>query len=219
MRHVVLLLVLCFPSVVLADFREGGKAYMQGDYETAASHFSEAAGRGDHRAMYALGSMYAGGQGVELDYRQAYGWFRKAAKYGRPDANYKLGLMYEQGLGLKQDYDKALRYYGKAARAGYPQAQYKVGTFYADGHSVTADNVKAYAWLAVAYGKLEAVLQTTPENDEASEEFLQEQDEFRQASAGSKLADLRNRMQALQASLSAQEIESAKALMVEYSRY
>lgn len=212
------LLLLHF-SPVLADFSDGGKAYMLGDYAAAANHFQEAAERGDHRAMYALGSMYAGGNGVEQDYKQAYTWFRKAAKYGRPDAIYKLGLMYEQGLGLKQDYGKALRYFGKAAKAGYPQAQYKVGTFYANGQGVTANNVKAYAWLAVAYGKLENALQTPSQSEEASEEFLKDQDEFKQASTGNKLTDLKNKMTALQSSLSTEELSEAKGLIAKYSRY
>lgn len=206
-------------SLAFADFKAGGTAYMQEDYATAAKHFQDAAGKGDHRAMYALGSMYAGGQGVEQDYKQAYTWFLKASKYGRPDANYKLGLMYEQGLGLQQDYKKALRYYGKAAKAGYPQAQYKLGTYYADGFGVKADAVKAYAWLAVAHGKLSSALNTPSESERASEEFLKQQDSFKQLSTGLKLSDLKDRLEKLAQELSAEEQQAARELIARYSQY
>ena len=92
-----------------ADFKQGGIDYQNGDFESAVNNFKKAADLDDHRAMYALGSMYAGGQGVEQDYKQAYIWFRKAERYGRTDAQYKLGLMYEQGLGLKKNDRKAAR--------------------------------------------------------------------------------------------------------------
>ena len=214
-----LLLLSFFAFPVLADFKAGGTAYMQGDYVTAARHFQEAAERGDHRAMYALGSLYAGGHGVERDYKSAYTWFRKAAKYGRPDAYYKIGLMYEQGLGLKQDFSKALRYYGRSAKAGYALAQYKLGAYYDEGLGVEADPVKAYAWLTVAHGKLDAALNTPSESDEASAEFLEAQDDFKQQSADQKLGDLRARYQKLDKDLSAEDKQAAQALVAKYSRY
>ena len=58
----VLLLFCSFYS--RADFEEGGAAYLRGDYEAAAKEFIPLAERGDHRAMYALGSMYSAGSAV-----------------------------------------------------------------------------------------------------------------------------------------------------------
>jgi len=219
LENFLLLLILVSSQTVFADFKAGGAAYMQGDYSTAAKEFLESADKGDHRAMLALGSMYSGGQGVGQDYKQAYTWFRKAAKYGRPDANYKLGLMYEQGLGLQQDFKKALRYYGKAARAGYPLAQYKLGAYYSEGLGVEVDNVKALAWLMVADNKLGAALDTPAASEEASEEFLEQQDAFKQQSTGLKLSDLKNRIEKLTRELSAEEKETAKLLALKYSQY
>lgn len=143
-----------FPLTLNADFKAGGDAYQAGDYEAAANEFLSVAEKGDHRAMYALGSLYAGGLGVEQDYKQAYYWFRKAANYGRPDAMYKIGLMYEKGLGVKRNFDKALKWYGKSAKPGYVYSQLKVGRYYARGLGVTVNNVKAHAWLSVALMKI-----------------------------------------------------------------
>lgn len=143
-------ILLFYSAIAAADFKQGGIDYKNGDFESAIGHFKEAAEKNDHRAMYALGSMYAGGQGIQQDYKQAYVWFRKADKFGRTDAQYKLGLMYEQGLGLKINPKKAVKWYSKAANGGYPPAWYKLGMMYAQGMGVKQNNTKAYAWLNAA---------------------------------------------------------------------
>ncbi len=142
--------LLCINQAVIADFKTAGDAYKEGDYETAAREFLPLAESGDHRAMYALGSMYAAGHGVPMDLKEALKWFRKAASYGRPDAQYKIGVMYDRGLGLKQDYRKALLLYGKSAKCGFGLAQYKIGQMYVAGHGVKQNFIKAYAWLKSA---------------------------------------------------------------------
>ncbi|HKK16962.1 MAG TPA: tetratricopeptide repeat protein [Gammaproteobacteria bacterium] len=142
------LLILAIPAY--ADFKEGGDAYKRGDYETAVKEFLPLANNGDHRAMYALGSMYAAGHGVERDLGEAFRWFQKAARYGRPDAEYKIGLMYHQGLGVEQNYKRALNWYGKAARKGFGSAHYQIGLMYLAGNGVEKDLVKARAWSLLA---------------------------------------------------------------------
>ncbi|MFT5426274.1 MAG: TPR repeat protein [Gammaproteobacteria bacterium] len=151
MKQITLLIVLlCISQLTVADFKLGGDAYKDGDYETAAKEFLPLAENGDHRAMYALGSMYAVGHGVPMDLKEALKWFQKAASYGRPDAQYKIGLMYDDGLGLKQDYRKALNLYGKSSKSGYALAQYKIGQMYYDGRGVKQNSIKAFAWLKTA---------------------------------------------------------------------
>lgn len=141
---------LTIPLHALADFAAGGDAYKRGDFATAAKEFEPLAKRGDHRAMYALGSMYAAGQGVEKDLSKAHDLFREAAQNGRIDAMYKLGLMYEQGLGVSRDYRKALRYYQKSAKQGFPLSQYRFGMMYIDGKGLKANAVTGAAWLIIA---------------------------------------------------------------------
>jgi uncharacterized protein len=110
----------------IADFRAGGEAYKKGDYKIAAAEFLAVADKGDHRAMYALGSMYAAGQGVAQDYQLAMKWFLAAARYGRPDAEYKVGLLYLQGLGVEQNDRRAINWLGASAKKGFVPAQYEV---------------------------------------------------------------------------------------------
>ena len=149
-NYILTIALLCVSLSVNADFETAGDAYKDGDYETAAKEFLPLAEDGDHRAMYALGSMYAAGHGVPMDLKEALKWFRKAATYGRPDAQYKIGVMYDRGLGLKQDYRKALNWYGKSAKSGFGLAQYKIGQMYVTGHGVKQNFIKAYAWLKSA---------------------------------------------------------------------
>ena len=145
-----LLSLLIVTTPAMADFKTGGDAYKQGDYETAAKEFLPLAENGDHRAMYALGSMYAAGHGVPQDLKESFKWFQKAARYGRPDAEYKIGLMYANGLGVEQNDRRALNWLGKSAKKGFASAQYQVGLMYMEGRGVEQDYIKAYAWSDLA---------------------------------------------------------------------
>jgi TPR repeat protein len=150
-KRLAVLLCIGGSATLYADvFKDGGEAYQQGNFAAAAERFKEVAAKGDHRAMYALGSMYAGGTGVKQDYREAFKWFSEAAKYGRLDAQYKLGLMYELGVGVKQNYRQAARYYQRVGQKGYAHGQFKFGQLYLRGDGVKQDLVRAYAWMAVA---------------------------------------------------------------------
>lgn len=149
-RALLLFSMLVLTCPIQADFQAGGDAYKRGDYETAVKEFLPIAKNGDHRAMYALGSMYAAGHGVERDLEEAFRWFQRAARYGRPDAEYKIGLMYHQGLGVERNYKRALNWYGKAAKKGYGSAHYQIGLMYLAGNGVKKDIVKAHAWSLLA---------------------------------------------------------------------
>jgi hypothetical protein len=144
------IILLCFSFQAYADFKNGGEAYKQGDYETAAKEFLPLAKNGDHRAMYALGSMYSAGHGVPQDYTEAFKWFQRAAKYGRPDAEYKIGLLYLNGLGTEKDDRKAINWFGRSAEKGFANAQFRLGEMYAAGLAVQQNDIKAYAWLTIA---------------------------------------------------------------------
>jgi TPR repeat protein len=152
------LYVCCALYCHAGTFEEGGEAYKAGDYELAAKKFMEIADQNDHRAMYALGSMYAAGKGVPRNYQKAFELFTRAVRYGRVDARYKLGILYQEGLGIKRNDKRAARLFHDAAIKGYGPAQFRLGMCYANGSGVAQDLVKAGAWLAVA----EASLQRTP---------------------------------------------------------
>lgn len=214
----VTLFLILTSQLCLADFKKGGDAYKNGDFKTAAEEFLKDAQNGDHRAMYALGSMYAAGHGVEQDYKEAYKWFSRAAKYGRPDAQYKLGVMYDEGVGVEQDYNKAGKYYSKAAKRGYPLAQYKLGLLYSNGHGVTQNDIKAYAWLLVAGLTLKRSVNTNTVADSEQTEIEVASEQQGKNIAGSALQSINNELEILKNRMTADQISEANKLAKSYSR-
>jgi hypothetical protein len=59
--------------------------------------------------------------------------------------------MYYEGKGVSQNYAEALKWYRKAAKQNDPKAQHNIGVIYALGLGVPQDNIRAYAWLSLAY--------------------------------------------------------------------
>ncbi len=85
MKHVLLALVLLFgvTGVVTADDFEAGKdAFDQKDF----AKLMNAAKAGYTEAQYAVGLMYAEGDGVLEDDAEAVRWLGKAADAGHTDA-------------------------------------------------------------------------------------------------------------------------------------
>jgi TPR repeat protein len=202
------------------DFDDGGQAYINGDYETAANKFIPLAERGDHRAMYALGAMYSAGQGVEKDLKKARQYFSEAAKNGRADAMHKLGLMYEDGLGVKKNTKKAIRLYQKSAKRGYPLAQYNFGLMYMKGIEVKQNPVNAYAWLVVAahqflyeYANDEHTDLEQPRQKKYQLLLIQQQEK------GNLLDSITKHLQTLKANMSDDDIEATRQKVIKYSQY
>jgi len=211
--------VLIFFSIgqfTYADvFKDGGEAYKNGDYETAAKKFLEVAEKKDHRAMYALGSMYAVGQGVELDYNKAFNWLSQASKYGRPDATYKLGLLYENGLGTKQDFRRAARMYNTASKKAYAAAQFRLGLMYANGTGVNQSKIRAYAWMETAQRNMNDGLPLAKVVVE-EQTSLGEQATIFSVTGNDVIAEEKDK---IADSLSEAEISEAKVLVGKYLKY
>ncbi len=142
--------MLVLPLAVHADFEKGLKAFEAGKLQVAAEEFLETARNGDHRAMMALGAMYAGGKGVARDYSESLRWYKEAARYGRPDAIYRIGLIYEGGFGVRENGREAARRFLEAAKLGYSQAHFKLATLYRDGGILDRNPQRAYGWFSLA---------------------------------------------------------------------
>lgn len=201
-----------------ADFNGGGQAYLKGDYETAANEFIPLAERGDHRAMYALGSMYSAGQGVEKDLGKSLALFTEAAKYGRADAMYKLGLMYETGEGVPQDLKKAARNYQKSAKKGYPLGQYRLGLLYMNGKGVKKNPINAYSWLVIAghyfiYNTFNSGKEIEDNSHQNQLIFFQEQEKDR------IFDEIIKHLQTIKPDLSPDDIEKIRQKVVKLSKY
>ncbi len=218
--ELILLLLIVYPLFGYADFKEGGEAYINGDYEAAANEFIPLAERGDHRAMYALGSMYSEGHGVEKDLKKAYELFSEAAKNGRADAMYKLGLMYEHGQGVEQNSKKAIRYYKKSAQKGYPLAQYRFGLMYEKGFGVKQNIINAYAWLVIAghyfiYDTINSEENNNEINDDQKRQLLF----FQQQEKDRVFKEITDHLQALKQDMSLEQIDQVKNKVVKLSKF
>lgn len=211
--RLILVLLIVFSHFCNADFKEGGQAYMAGDYEKAAAEFAPLAKRGDHRAMYALGAMYAAGHGVEKNLKKAFELFSEAAKNGRADAIYKLGLMYETGQATEVNMKKAAKYYQKSAKKGYPLAQYRLGLMYKNGNGIKQNPVSAYAWLVIAGHYF--IYHSSNINKKVQSQLLLYQQKEKDKLFGEIIKDL----QTIKADMSAEDIEVTKNKVIKLSKY
>jgi len=110
----------------------------------------KSAEHGDAEAQYALGSLYATGQGVLQDFKQAAQWYSKAAGKGHVWAQTNLGFFYDKGLGVAQDYAAAFKWYQKAAGQGDATAQSDLGDLYYRGEGVPQNYEEAYFWFTIS---------------------------------------------------------------------
>ncbi|NJN70571.1 MAG: sel1 repeat family protein, partial [Nitrospira sp.] len=78
------------------------------------SSFPPLAEKGDARAQYNLGLLYASGLGVTHDYQAALKWHRSAARQGHAGAQNALAQMYAKGHGIPQDNVRAHMWYSVA---------------------------------------------------------------------------------------------------------
>lgn len=93
------------------------EALKRGDFRLAAGLFYPLAEKGDVRAQYNLGLLYASGLGVAHDYQAALKWHRMAAKQGHAGAQNELAQMYAKGQGVPQDNVRAYVWYTVAAES------------------------------------------------------------------------------------------------------
>lgn len=92
-------------------------ALQRGDYRVAAALFRPLAEKGDPRAQYNLGLLYASGLGVTHDFQAALKWHRLAAGQGHAGAQNALAQMYAKGHGVPQDTVRAHMWYSVAVES------------------------------------------------------------------------------------------------------
>jgi TPR repeat protein len=144
-----ILLTFCILPFVAAN--EGSAdTYETGQSTAILSAYRQGAERGDSAAQYALGEIYARGEGLPKNHDQALKWYRKAAEQDHDQAQYMLGMIYTLGLLGRRDYVEAVKWLSKAADQGHGKAQLMLGKMYAHGVGVSTDYVQAYKWLNLA---------------------------------------------------------------------
>ena len=76
------------------NYRDGKKAYSQGDHTTALKKFEPLAESGHAESQHYLGVIYEEGRGVAKDAKAAIKWYLKAAQQGNKDARTRLERIY-----------------------------------------------------------------------------------------------------------------------------
>lgn len=138
-----------FGQALAGPLEDAAAAKTRGDYPAALGILRPAADRGDARAQYKLGELYAD-PGPTQDLPQAATWFHKAADQGNVRAEVMIGGMYAMGGGVSPDGAQALYWFRKAADQGDAEGQTGVGQIYARGLGVMEDDTQAFAWFRKA---------------------------------------------------------------------
>ena len=141
-----LMLVVTAVAAFAGPLEDALAAHDRGDEATALRLIRPLADQGNADAQYALGFMYARGQGVPQNYAEAAKWWRLAADQGNTFAQYNLGTLYDNGNGVPQNKAEALKWYHLAAERGNDGAQFNVGLLYFAGVAVSQNRVEAAKW-------------------------------------------------------------------------
>src|SRR5947207_12996093 len=95
---------------------------------------TETSAKGDPRAQYNLGAIYATGEfGVVINRATAAKWYEKAAKQGHSEAKYNLGIMILRGEGRRANRRKGLAWIRNADKDNFSDAQELLGEIYEFG--------------------------------------------------------------------------------------
>ncbi len=101
--------------------------------DEAVKLYSQAADRGDLRAMVSLGLLSETGDGVPKDPAKALDLYAKAAALGSPDGAINLAVALYQGKGIAQDVPRALSLFKQASEAGSAIATFNLGVLAQQG--------------------------------------------------------------------------------------
>jgi TPR repeat protein len=140
-----------------------------GERSNIITSLEYAAEKGEPKAQWRLGHMYAKGDGVPRSDLRAFGYFGKIANLHGDDgldspnarivasAIVAVGQYYLDGIpdsDVKSDPARARRMFFYAATYfGDPDAQYLLGRLFLDGNGGTRDPVQAARWLKLAANK------------------------------------------------------------------
>jgi hypothetical protein len=87
----------------------------------------------DIRCIYALGTLYYNGQGVERDFKKSTQYYAQAAEAGILPAQVSAGFAYANAMGVPEDFDKAAYYLKMAVAQDEPAAKITLAEIYARG--------------------------------------------------------------------------------------
>jgi uncharacterized protein len=139
-----------------AELSAGIAAYNRGDFPSAFSLLSAAAGRGEAEAMVNLGYMYARGHAVRPDPARAFRLYQRAAEAGDAEGMNALGYRYNHAQ--TPDFGRAIHWYCRAILLGNPRAMNNAALLFFDGQGVAQNRDEAiHLWRqAIGQGSVNA---------------------------------------------------------------
>jgi V8-like Glu-specific endopeptidase len=146
----VILVLSLTASAGASQLDDAVTAVHKGDYAIAQQLLRDLAEKGDARAQFNIGCMYANGWGVPRNNAEAVKWYHSAANQGLAIAQHFLGIAYAYGDGVEPDVVEAAKWFRRAAEQGHPPAQFVLGVLHLDGKGVPKDPVQAYAWIVLS---------------------------------------------------------------------
>ncbi len=135
---------------VKSDYESGVQMAERGDLNMALTFFGQGAEKGDAKSLFALGTYYHSGQGVEKDLPKALALFERASAAGLPAARAMLGIIYREGQGVTKDAARAISYFKQASEGCSDIAQEKLAQMLYAGEGIAQDRIEALAYLYVA---------------------------------------------------------------------
>ncbi len=181
--------------------------------------FKKAAEQDVVKAQTAVGQAYENGVGVTRNEVQAAEWYQKAADQGDAEAQLRLGDCYYYGAGVEKDLAESARLYQKAADQGNAVAQYNLGVSYWFGSGIAKNYAKAVnLWkLSAQQGNADALLNLGIAYQEGGKGVNKNEAYayvlFNEAAASNDTA--REKLQALEGTMSVEEINQAQELSIE----
>jgi TPR repeat protein len=133
-----------------ATLQEAKVAIDQKNFTRAREIYESLAEKGDVKAQYNLGLMYASGDGVAYDAAKAASYFKKAAEQGYPDAQYTLAVMTFNKELENLDYMQAIQWYQAAAKQGHLKSQENLGILFYRGDAIEQDLNSSIYWFQLA---------------------------------------------------------------------
>jgi len=129
-----------------SEFDMAVTEYNQGNYIKALDAFYTLAKKGDPKAQFNVGLIYAKGKGVNKDTYQAMEWYKKAAEQGNTAAQYNLAKLIAQRPDNEDPRArKRVKYwYEKAAEVGQKEAINDLALLYLKGEGVKKNELKAF---------------------------------------------------------------------------
>lgn len=172
---------------IKSDYEAGVAQHERGNIKMAITFFTQGAEKGDPESMFALGTYYYFGEGVNKDYGKAKSLFENSAEKGAAGADTMLGLMYLKGEGVSPNVTRAQAHFSKASYACDAAAQNQLAHLLYSGEAGSPQRVEALAWLYIA----------APKNEEAANGVAH----VEQASSAEEVKAAKNRKKELEASL------------------